>query len=282
MYQLDSELEAGLYVVATPLGNLKDITERALQTLKSVKLIVAEDTRHSKRLLQYYGIETKLLSLHQHNERERCEEVVSRINQGKAVALISDAGTPTISDPGHLLVQAAHVAKIKVVPVPGPSAVIAALSVSGFPAGQFIFEGFLPSKSAARQQKLQSLMSETRTQVFYEAPHRIVAMLTDLRDVFGGERKALLARELTKMFETVRVTSLGDLVDWVTQDSDQQLGEFVIVVEGSQLKDSHQIDEESLEVLNILLSELPTKQAVSLASKITGKSKNDLYKIAVS
>lgn len=271
----------GLYVVATPLGNLNDISARALATLRSVNAIVAEDTRHSKRLLQHYLINTPMFSLHQHNEREKTDQIVEKIQAGQSIALITDAGTPTISDPGHILVHAAHMAGIPVIPIPGPSALIAALSASGFPASQFIFEGFLPAKPLARLHHLQTLMHETRTLVFYEAPHRIMAMLADLIACFGPDRPAVIARELTKLYETIQAGKLETLLTNLNLHTEQQCGEFVVVVHGASRVEQTAVDTEAERILAILVRDLPTKQAVALASEITNKSKNELYKHAL-
>jgi 16S rRNA (cytidine1402-2'-O)-methyltransferase len=265
-----------LYVVATPIGNLQDITARALDTLGRVALVAAEDTRHSRKLLAHYGIGTPLLALHEHNEREQTQSLLARLAAGEDVALISDAGTPLISDPGFYLVRAARAAGLQVVAVPGASACIAALSIAGLPTDRFVFEGFLPSKQVARAKRLQALQDESRTLVFYESSHRIVACLADMVASLGGERQAVLARELTKTFETSRGGSLQELHDWLLADDNQQRGEFVIMVHGrSSQPDS--IDAADRHVLEVLLQELPLKQAAALAAKITGLPRNRLY-----
>ncbi len=265
-----------LYVVATPIGNLQDITARALETLGRVALVAAEDTRHSRKLLAHYGIGTPLLALHEHNEREQTQSLLARLAAGEDVALISDAGTPLISDPGFYLVRAARAAGLQVVAVPGASACIAALSIAGLPTDRFVFEGFLPSKQVARAKRLQALQDESRTLVFYESSHRIVACLADMVATLGGERQAVLARELTKTFETSRGGSLQELHDWLLADDNQQRGEFVIMVHGrSGQPDS--IDAADRHVLEVLLQELPLKQAAALAAKITGLPRNRLY-----
>jgi len=266
-----------LYVVATPIGNLLDISARALEVLRSVALIAAEDTRHSKKLLAHYGVGTPLLALHEHNEREVTEKLLRRLAGGEDIALVSDAGTPLISDPGFYLVRAARQAKLRVVPVPGPSALIAALSVAGLPSDRFMFEGFLPSKQAARRQRLQALASATGTLVFYESSHRICDSLRDMADCLGGARPATVARELTKTFETIMHDTLNGLVDRVEADADQQRGEFVVLVQGAPARERSAIDEATVQLLEVLLSELPLKQAAGLAAKITGLSKNALY-----
>jgi 16S rRNA (cytidine1402-2'-O)-methyltransferase len=266
-----------LYVVATPIGNLQDISVRALEVLRSVTLIAAEDTRHSKKLLGHYGIGTPLLAVHEHNEREVTDKLLRRLSGGNDIALVADAGTPLISDPGFYLVRAARQAKLRVVPVPGPSALIAALSVAGLPSDRFAFEGFLPSKQAARRQRLQALATVTATLVFYESSHRICDSLRDMADCFGGEREASVARELTKTFETIMHDTLNGLVERVSSDADQQKGEFVVLVQGAPARERAVIDTESERLLTVLLSELPLKQAAGLAARITGLSKNALY-----
>jgi 16S rRNA (cytidine1402-2'-O)-methyltransferase len=269
-----------LYVVATPIGNLQDITLRAIEVLKTVNCIVAEDTRHSQPLLQQYAIKTKVIALHEHNERERTSKLLERLQEGESIALISDAGTPLISDPGYYLVREARAVGIKVVPLPGPCAAIAALSVAGLPTDRFIFEGFLSAKSGPRLQRLERLRNESRTMVFYEAPHRILDLLQALQQVFGGDRQVVLAREITKMFETLKSDVLNKLIPWVEADSNQQRGEFVVIVAGRQ-EVSSETEQESGRILGVLLEALPLKQAVELASKITGQKKNDVYQAAL-
>lgn len=273
--------KAILYIVATPIGNLEDITARALRILQEVDLIAAEDTRHSKKLLQHYGIQTALTSLHEHNEKNQITKLLELLKSGKAVALISDAGTPLISDPGYHLVLAARQQNISVVPIPGPSALIAALSVAGLPSDRFIFEGFLPAKANQRRERLKELQNETRTLIFYEAPHRILTMLADLQEIFGAEREATVARELTKTYETVNSGTLKELYSTFENNPEQIRGEFVVIVHGAQEKQNTLEDQEALRILNILLEELPTKQAASLAAKITGVAKNTLYTLAL-
>ncbi len=267
---------AVLYIVATPIGNLDDISRRALQVLETVPLIAAEDTRHSRKLLTHYGIEARLFALHEHNERDATEKLLRTLLGGDDVALVSDAGTPLISDPGFYLVRAARQAGIRVVPLPGPSACIAALSVAGLPTDRFVFEGFLPARSTARKQRLSELASEKRTLVFYESSHRICESLADMAENMGSERQATVARELTKTFETIRGGSLAELVNWVQADSNQQKGEFVVILQGAPARNSD-VDATVEQVLTILLAELPLKQAASLAAKITGLPKNRLY-----
>ncbi|HEC18928.1 MAG TPA: 16S rRNA (cytidine(1402)-2'-O)-methyltransferase [Gammaproteobacteria bacterium] len=279
---MNEAVEAGvLYVVATPIGNRADISQRALAVLGGVDLIAAEDTRHSGRLLQHYHIERQILALHEHNERQRAAEVVTRLQQGQSVALISDAGTPLISDPGYHLVRLAREAGIKVVPVPGPNAMIAALSAAGLPSDRFIFEGFLPSKSAARQKRLQALADEPRTLIFYEAPHRLLETLGDMVAVFGAQRHVVLARELSKTFETIKGAPAGELLAWVGGDPDQQKGEMVLLVKGREATDSEEVSAEARRILKILLDELPLSQASALAAKITGSKKKPLYQLGL-
>lgn len=270
-----------LYVVATPIGNLDDISPRALRTLREVALIAAEDTRHSIRLLQHFGITTALAACHDHNEREQGGRFVARLLAGDDVALISDAGTPLISDPGYHLVRQVRAAGIEVVPVPGPSALIAALSAAGLPSDRFIFEGFLPAKAAARRGRLELLKEEPRTLIFYEAPHRVLESVQNMASLFGKDRHAVLARELTKTFETLKGAPLGELAEWIAADSNQQRGECVLLVTGWQAPEGEDaISGEALRVLDLLLGELPVKRAAALAAEITGVRKNLLYQAA--
>lgn len=270
-----------LYIVATPIGNLGDFSLRAQQTLQNVDAIAAEDTRHSHHLLQHFQINTPMISLHAHNEQERSLYLLAQLKQGKNIALISDAGTPLISDPGYCLVSLLQKEGIKIVPIPGACALIAALSVSGLPSDRFIFEGFLPAKSSQRRRYLESLRQETRTLIFYEAPHRILGSLEDLVTTLGAERKAVLARELTKTFETLYHDSLGELLNYLQQNPQQQKGEFVVLLHGATPEAKAGTDAEALRVLDILLTELPTKQAAHLTAAITGARKNELYAIAL-
>lgn len=271
-----------LYVVATPIGNLDDISPRALRTLREVALIAAEDKRHSIRLLQHFGITTALAACHDHNEREQGGRFVARLLAGDDVALISDAGTPLISDPGYHLVRQVRAAGIEVVPVPGPSALIAALSAAGLPSDRFIFEGFLPAKAAARRGRLDLLKEEPRTLIFYEAPHRVLESVQDMASLFGKDRHAVLARELTKTFETLKGAPLGELAEWIAADSNQQRGECVLLVTGWQAPEGEDaISGEALRVLDLLLGELPVKRAAALAAEITGVRKNLLYQAAL-
>lgn len=267
-----------LFVVATPIGNLDDMTARALRVLQDVPLIAAEDTRHSARLMQHFGIQTPLVACHDHNERDEGGRLVERLLQGDDIALISDAGTPLISDPGYHLVRQARAAGVQVVPVPGACAVIAALSAAGLPSDRFVFEGFLPAKAVGRKNRLTDLLQEPRTMIFYEAPHRILESLQAMAEVFGADRHAVLARELTKTFETLKGAPLGELAEWVSADSNQQRGECVVLVAGWDAPEGEDaVDARALEILDLLMAELPLKKAASLASQITGVRKNLLY-----
>ncbi|WP_192874095.1 16S rRNA (cytidine(1402)-2'-O)-methyltransferase [Pseudomonas congelans] len=271
-----------LYVVATPIGNLDDMSVRALKVLREVALIAAEDTRHSARLMQHFGIPTPLAACHEHNERDEGSRFITRLLAGDDVALISDAGTPLISDPGYHLVRQARAAGVQIVPVPGACALIAALSAAGLPSDRFIFEGFLPAKSAGRKARLEGVREEPRTLIYYEAPHRILECLQDMELVFGADRKALLAREITKTFETLKGLPLGELRAFVESDSNQQRGECVVLVAGwTPPDDEDVIGEEARRVLDLLLAEMPLKRAAALAAEITGVRKNLLYQVAL-
>ena len=271
-----------LYLVATPIGNLSDITLRAIEILKVVDVIAAEDTRHSQRLLTNYEINTPMFSLHEHNEDARIEKILALLSDGKSVAVISDAGTPLISDPGFRLVRAVKAAGFSVVPVPGPCALIAALTASGMPTDRFTFEGFLPAKKSALMTYLSHLDKETRTMIFYESVHRIQKTLTVFCDVFGGERIATIARELTKTYETIKQASLSELIAWISEDAQQQKGEFVIVLQGAHLiENSNEAIVDLERLLNILLKELSVKQAVKLACEITGLRRKLVYDSAL-
>ncbi len=270
-----------LYVVATPIGNLQDITLRALDTLKAVDAIAAEDTRHTSGLLSHFGISKKLIAVHEHNEHQSAEKLLSQLNAGESVALVTDAGTPGISDPGAVVVDFVRKAGVKVVPVPGVSAVIAALSASGIVQNGFMFHGFLPASGAARRKVLEALKTQTVTLVIYEAPHRIVDSIADMCAVLGGERRITFARELTKTFETIYSCNLSDAVAWLEADLNQQRGEFVLLIEAAALKDAEEMPEETVRILKLLLAELPLKQAVKLATEITHEKKNVLYEFAL-
>ena len=271
-----------LYVVATPLGNLRDITLRALDILASVDVIAAEDTRVTSKLLARHGIATRMLSLHAHNERRRAAEIVSLLGSGKSVALVSDAGTPAVSDPGAALVRAVAQAGYVVVPVPGPSAVIAALSASGIAAPQWLFCGFLPATATARRAALTRVSDYPGALVFYEAPHRIAATLDALVVVLGPERGLVVARELTKRFETIHRCRLGEAPAWLAADTDRARGEFVLIVDapGATIQAGDGADAHD-RMLSTLLAELPVAQAVRLAVKLTGAPRNRLYERAL-
>lgn len=274
------KLEAALYVVATPIGNLRDISLRALDVLASADVVAAEDTRNTAHLLKYHSIHAKqLIAVHQHNERGAAQKLVVLIQSGQSVVFVSDAGTPAVSDPGALLVQAVLAAGLRVIPIPGASAVVAALSASGLAAPHFLFYGFLPNKSAARRSVMQELISHPYTLVFYEAPHRIVECVADLHAVFGGERQIVLAREVTKLFETIHSCKLSEAENWLASDANQQRGEFVVLVSGAE--PSVGLSAETLSILELLLEELPLKQAVQLATKITGANRSELYQLAL-
>lgn len=274
-----SSLAAGiLYVVATPIGNLQDISARALDVLRSVDLIAAEDTRHSARLLDHFGISVPMVACHDHNERSGSGALVERLQAGEQLALISDAGTPLISDPGYHLVRQAREAGVKVVPVPGACAAIAALSAAGLPSDRFVFEGFLPPKGTARRKRLQELADDSRTLIFYEAPHRVLDSVLDMAQELGNDRQAVLARELTKTFETIHDAPLAELAAWIAADSNQQRGECVLLVAGVDDKAGRdEVDAESQRVLSLLAAELPLKKAAALTAQITGARKNLLY-----
>jgi 16S rRNA (cytidine1402-2'-O)-methyltransferase len=267
-----------LYIVATPIGNLEDFTFRAISTLKSVDLIAAEDTRHSRTLMQHYGIETPLVAYHDHNETEASEGLVAQMQQGTSIALISDAGTPLISDPGYRLVKLARRVGIEVVTIPGPSAVTAALSISGLPTDRFLFVGFLPSKRQARQKTLKALSKEAATLVCYESRHRIQDSLRDMALVLGPGRQATVARELTKRFEQSRQGTLGELCEAVDNNEIVAKGEFVVVIEGSPAETPIY---DHVALMQALLVELPPRKAAGIVSQVTGESRKTLYDIAV-
>tara|TARA_B110000444_G_scaffold261124_1_gene311253 strand:+ start:1159 stop:2004 length:846 start_codon:yes stop_codon:yes gene_type:complete len=269
-------IDPAFYVVATPIGNLQDISLRAVDVLQSVELIAAENTRHSSVLMRHFSIDTSLIPYHDYTDNKTVDKILELLSQGKSVALISDAGTPLISDPGYRLVSRVHEQGYSVVPIPGASAVIAALCAGGLATDRFVFEGFLPAKSGARKKALETHLDERRTLVFYEAPHRIVESLSDMVSVFGEERIGVLARELTKQYETIRRLPLGRLLSWVSDDINQRRGEIVVMLEGAQ-KYSGDMTEEDERVLKILAEDLPLKQAATLAAKITGRRKNFLY-----
>ena len=266
-----------LYVVSTPIGNLQDLTPRAIATLNRVDLIAAEDTRHSGRLMQHFAISTPMVALHDHNERQRAQSLVQKLAEGQSIALISDAGTPLISDPGYHLVSAVRDAGYQVVPVVGPCALIAGLSVSGLATDRFSFYGFLPAKSSGRRQQLQQLERVTHTQVFYESPHRIVATVDDIVAVMGANRRLVLARELTKTFETVYGAKASEVQAWLAADHNQQKGEFVVLLEGAEPQQLQEIGPEEERMLALLLAELPIKKAAAITASMTGHKKKALY-----
>ena len=268
-------------MVATPIGNLGDITLRAIETLKIVDAIAAEDTRHTSGLLSHFGISKKLIAVHEHNEQQSAEKLVLALKNGENIALVTDAGTPAVSDPGAVVVNVVRKAGVKVVPIPGVSAVIAALSASGITQNGFYFHGFLPASGAARRKVLENLKSQIVTLVLYEAPHRIVECVEDLAKVLGGDRHITFCRELTKTFETIYSCPASLASAWLQADANQQRGEFVLLVEAAPVVESQEISEEAQRVLKCLLAELPLKQAVTLATEITNLKKNDLYEFAL-
>lgn len=276
-------IESGaLYIVATPIGNLNDMSYRAIEVLKKVDLIMAEDTRHSQTLLTHFSIHTPLISFHEHNEQERIPQLLQRLNAKQSLALISDAGTPLISDPGYQLVSALHDQGKRVIPIPGPCSIITALSASGLPTDRFLFEGFLSAKQSQRRRHLETLKREKRTQIYLETPHRLEESLADMAEIFGKTRVAVLARELTKRFETLKRDTLENLLTWVSQDTNQQRGEMVILVAGEDTPSTEEeISSEAIQILKILRKELPLKQAVKLAHEITGSNRNQLYSLAL-
>jgi len=274
-------VESGaLYVVATPIGNLEDISARALRVLREVDCIAAEDTRHTGQLLRHFGIATPLLSLHEHNERARLDQMIARLREGQSIALVSDAGTPLISDPGFPLVRELRRQGMAVIPVPGPSSLLAALSVAGLPTDRFAFEGFLPAKSAARRERIRALAREERTLVFFEASHRVAETLADMAALFGAQRPAVVARELTKRFEEVRGATLSDLLNGLETDANRQKGEFVLLVQGAPAA-SEADTPDNRRLLAALLAELSTSRAVVVAAQLTGLPKKPLYALAL-
>ena len=269
-------MERGLYIVPTPIGNLEDITLRGLSILRQVDLIAAEDTRHSQRLLGHFDIDTRLMSYHEHSGEAETQNLVARMLSGQSVALISDAGTPLVSDPGYRLVRAVQDAGLSVTPLPGACAAIAALSASGLPTDRFHFEGFLPSKTAQRCTRLEALVDYQSTLVFYEAPHRIAAALADAAHIFGADREAVLARELTKTFETIKRLPLGDLSVWVQSDANQQRGEQVLMIAGA-LPESGVVDANARAWLLRLAADLPPRKAAAIVAEMTGAKARTLY-----
>ncbi len=268
-----------LYIVPTPIGNLGDITQRALDVLSNVDLIAAEDTRHTGKLLSHFGIQTKTFALHDHNEQQKAQVLVEKLKAGNSIALVSDAGTPLISDPGYHLVTQCRQAGVKVVPLPGACAVVTALSASGLPSDRFSFEGFLPAKSKGRKDKFLEIAKAERTCIFYESPHRILDSLADMLEILGPEREVVLARELTKTFETIQGMPLGELVEWVSSDENQQKGEMELLIHGYRANnDDNALPDEVTRTLSIMTKELPLKKAAALTAEIYNLKKNALYK----
>ncbi|MBI1966208.1 MAG: 16S rRNA (cytidine(1402)-2'-O)-methyltransferase [Betaproteobacteria bacterium] len=275
----EGKRRATLYVVATPIGNLRDISLRALDVLSNADAVAAEDTRITGRLLSHYGITRRLIAVHEHNERRVTGQVLGLLAEGRSIALVADAGTPAISDPGALLIAAARDAGYPVTPVPGANAAVAALSASGFAAPHFLFYGFLPARPGERKRALAAVAAIPYTLVFYEAPHRVVATLGDLRAALGGGRRIVMARELTKLFETIRACTLAEAAAWMAENPDRRRGEFVLIVEGA---DTPATDPGAARrILEALLGELPLSRAVELATKLSGAKKNTLYRMAL-
>ncbi len=271
-----------LYIVATPIGNLQDITQRALETLAQVDLIAAEDTRHSGLLLSHYGIKKPFFALHDHNEQQKADLLVDKLKQGRHIALISDAGTPLISDPGFHLVRKCRQAEIKVVPLPGACAAITALCASGIASDRFCFEGFLPAKSKARRDKLQNLAKEDRTLIFYESTHRILETLADAETVFGAERYIVLAREITKTWETIRGDTVANLRQWLSEDPNRTKGEMVLIIEGYTTTDDEEtFSSQAVKALELISKELPLKKAAAIVAELYGYKKNALYQFGL-
>jgi len=268
-------------VVATPIGNLQDITLRALEILKAVDVIAAEDTRHTSHLLSHFGIRKTLLAVHEHNEMKSAGQLVARLQAGESIALVTDAGTPGVSDPGAVLVKACHEAGLPVIPIPGPSAVITALSAAGITASGFTFYGFLPATASQRRRTLEGLKTLHTALVFYEAPHRVLDCIADVASVLEPGRFLVIARELTKTFETIHRCLLQDAAAWLKGDANRQRGEFVLIVEPAPFIEAPPVSEDALRVIKLLLAEMPLKQAVKLAADITGAKKNALYDVAL-
>ncbi|AXO19937.1 16S rRNA (cytidine(1402)-2'-O)-methyltransferase [Providencia stuartii] len=269
-----------LYIVPTPIGNMGDITQRALDVLKHVDLVAAEDTRHSGMLLQNFAINARMFALHDHNEQQKADQLISRLQQGDSIALVSDAGTPLINDPGYHLVTRCREAGIRVVPLPGACAAITALSAAGLPSDRFCYEGFLPAKSKGRKDALKALERETRTLIFYESTHRLLDSLADMVEVWGPERHVVLAREITKTWESIEGRPVGELLAWVKEDENRHRGEMVLVVEGYKANlDEDDISPEVIRTLNLLQQELPPKKAAAITAEIYGVKKNRLYKL---
>lgn len=270
-----------LYIVPTPIGNLGDITQRALSVLQSVDLIAAEDTRHTGLLLQHFAINARLFALHDHNEQQKAETLLAKLKEGQSIALVSDAGTPLINDPGYHLVRACREAGIRVVPLPGPCAAIAALSAAGLPSDRFCYEGFLPAKSKGRRDALKAIEQEPRTLIFYESTHRLLDSLDDICAVLGESRYVVLARELTKTWESIHGAPIGELAAWVKEDENRRKGEMVLIVEGFKAPADDALPADALRTLALLQTELPLKKAAALSAEIHGVKKNALYKYAL-
>ncbi|MEZ9593498.1 16S rRNA (cytidine(1402)-2'-O)-methyltransferase [Shewanella sp. 10N.261.52.F9] len=276
------DLSVALYIVPTPIGNLGDISSRAIEVLNQVSLIACEDTRHSGKLLSHFGIETRKTALHDHNERDRAQWIIQKLGNGEAVALISDAGTPLISDPGYHLVKQVREAGFNVIPLPGPCAAITALSASGLPSDRFSFEGFLPSKEKARLDKLIALKDDPRTLIFYESPHRIVHSLESLVAALGGDREIVMAREVTKTFETFLSGPAAEVLQTVKDDTNQQRGEIVLMCHGHRSDEESEFSPTVINTLKLLCGELPLKKAAAVAGQIYDIKKNALYKHGLS
>ena len=277
-----TDLTGILYIVATPIGNLQDITQRALDTFTQVDLIAAEDTRHSGLLLSHYGIKKPFFALHDHNEQEKAHILVEKLKQGSNIALISDAGTPLISDPGFHLVRQCREAGIRVVPLPGACAAITALCASGIASDRFCFEGFLPAKSKARKDKLENIAEEDRTLIFYESTHRILDTLEDMQSVLGGERYIVLAREITKTWETITGNTIKNLREWLLEDANRTKGEMVLIVEGKPKSDNNdEISSQAVKALELIAEELPLKKAAAIVAELYGYKKNALYQFGL-
>jgi 16S rRNA (cytidine1402-2'-O)-methyltransferase len=270
-----------LFIIATPIGNLKDITLRALEVLEQVNLIAAEDTRHSSKLLQHYNIKTPIISLHNYNEKARTEFILTKLQQKNNIALISDAGTPLISDPGYHLVKTVRENNFNVIPIPGACAAITALCAAGLPTDKFIFEGFLPVKTKQQLEHLQDLCEYPSTLIFYESPHRILATIDNMIKIFGPERHAAIAKELTKIFENIYSNTLLAIRNWLTNNPQHQKGEFVILIAGKKPENTEEITPEVFRILDLLTKNLPPKKAATLTSQITGVNKNKLYKLLI-
>ena len=277
-----TDLTGILYIVATPIGNLQDITQRALDTFTQVDLIAAEDTRHSGLLLSHYGIKKPFFALHDHNEQEKAHILVEKLKQGSNIALISDAGTPLISDPGFHLVRQCRESGIRVVPLPGACAAITALCASGIASDRFCFEGFLPAKSKARKDKLENIAEEDRTLIFYESTHRILDTLEDMQSVLGGERYIVLAREITKTWETITGNTIKNLREWLLEDPNRTKGEMVLIVEGKPKSDNNdEISPQAVKALELIAEELPLKKAAAIVAELYGYKKNALYQFGL-